>query len=487
MSRYPWVICLILLVCLGSQALAQSVSVVSPASNATVRGTVRVQGAKPDPDSGWMAFKLDGPGQKDEYTAAVTKPYVFVWDTLGRADGKALYPDGTYTIRSVGFSPSGQSLGQSSVTVTVNNSVSGSDMPMSVRLRMNYKRGQEYTYNVDGRRDVNIKTDNNPILAPIAKEVNGVLKATYIDHTMTTSSGGPALIRKRFSEGWTRFGTGKPANVSGVGELYTLVVKPNAIMEPKHKGDKEMELGELTMDLPDRELRLGDTWSGDLWLLPDPSSHKREKVKAQSKLDGFQWLNGHKVARIVSTYAKKDLDLMITFKGSPAKVTADLKGTRLSYFDWQAGRFIGLEDTIDLDYEADVAALSAAVSGGFAGGGMGMPGMGGEGMPMGGPGMPGMPGAPGMPGMPGMPGAPGMSGPPGMPGAPGMPGMAPPGMPGQPGMGMPGQPGMGMPGMPGQPGMPGMEGGMGGYGMQQMVPQTVKGNGKVVIRVLEQG
>jgi hypothetical protein len=31
-----------------------------------------------------------------------------------------------------------------------------------------------------------------------------------------------------------------------------------------------------------------------------------------------------------------------------------------------------------------------------------------------------------------------------------------------------------------------MEGGMGGYGMQQMVPQTVKGNGTVVIKVMEQ-
>jgi hypothetical protein len=38
-----------------------------------------------------------------------------------------------------------------------------------------------------------------------------------------------------------------------------------------------------------------------------------------------------------------------------------------------------------------------------------------------------------------------------------------------------------MPGM-GMPGVPGMEG---GYGMQQMIPQTVKGTGKVTIRVTE--
>jgi len=73
------------------------------------------------------------------------------------------------------------------------------------------------------------------------------------------------------------------------------------MMQAKHKGEDQMDLGGLTMELPDRELRIGDTWSGDLWLIPDPSSTHRERVKAQNKLDGFQWLNGHKVARIVST------------------------------------------------------------------------------------------------------------------------------------------------------------------------------------------
>ena len=44
-------------------------------------------------------------------------------------------------------------------------------MPISVRLRMNYKRGQEYTYEIEGRRDVNVKTSDFPLLAPMAKEV----------------------------------------------------------------------------------------------------------------------------------------------------------------------------------------------------------------------------------------------------------------------------------------------------------------------------
>lgn len=464
MSRHPWSILLAsLMLCVGSQALAQDVRIVSPGSNSIVRGTVRVQGTKPDPDNGWMAFKLDGPGQKNDYVAAVTKPYVFVWNTLARVDGKPVYPDGNYTIKASACTPSGQAAGETSVTVTLNNVLSGSDMPSSVRLQMNYKRGQDYTYEIEGRRDLSVKTSDFPMLAGVAKEVSGTLKGSYIDHTMNTSSGGPALVRKNFVEGWTKFGTGKIANVSGVGKLYTLVVKPNGVIEAKHKGDPMMDLGALTMELPNRDLRLGDTWSGDLWMIPDPSATKREKVKAQNKLDGFQWYNGHKVARIVSTYAKKDADILAKFKDFTGQVKADFKGTRLSYFAWEKGRFVGMEDTLDLQYEVPVAVLSSLVTGI---GGMGMQGMGGvgpDGMPMGG-GMPGM----GMPGAPGMPMEPGM-----MPGQPGMmPGMEP-GMPGQPGM-----PGMGM------PGMPGMDGGM-GYGMQQMVPQTVKGTGKVVIQVTE--
>lgn len=486
MTRHPWIIIALIFVAFTAQVMAQSVAITAPASNATVRGVVKVQASKPDPDSGWIAFKLQGPGQKDEYIAAISKPYVFEWDTLARVDGKALYPDGTYTLQALGCNPSGQGLGTGTVTVTVSNAVSSSDAPYTVRLKVNYKRGQLYTYEFEGKREVDMKKEV-ALLAPMAKELNGILRGTYVDHTMNSSGGGPAFIRRRPTEGWTRFGDGKPENIKGVGKLYSVLVQPDGEQGAKRKGDEQWDLGMLTLILPDRDLRVNDTWSSDIWVMLDPAAIKRHKVKAQHKLDGFQWFNGQKVARIMSTFKQDGTDMTIYFKGGQAKLKTDYKGTRTSYFAYELGRFVGFEDALEHEYTIDTMQLSAAVSGGGMGGmgmGMGGPGMGMPGAEMG---MPGMGMGPGTPGMPGMPGAPGMP-----PGGPGMPGATGPGgMPGAPGMpGMPGAPGMpGMPGAPGMPGMPGMGpemGGMGGYGgYQQAVPQTIKASGKVFLTVLE--
>jgi len=54
--------------------------------------------------------------------------------------------------------------------------------------------------------------------------------------------------------------------------------------------------------------------------------------------------------------------MTVRFKGNPTKIKSDFKGTRVSYFAWTEGRFVGMEDTIDLNYEADASALSAAVA-----------------------------------------------------------------------------------------------------------------------------
>jgi hypothetical protein len=270
-----------------------------------------------------------------------------------------------------------------------------------------------------------------------------------------------------------------------VGDTFNEVISPDGVIEAKHKDDAIFGLGSLTLELPDRELRVGDTWSSDLWLLLDPTATKRTRVRAHHKLDGFQWLAGLKVARIVSTFSKKGEEITVIYKGNPAKIKTDFKGTRYSYFAYQAGRFVGFQDEIEHDYEVDVAQFSSALAGGGMYGASGMPGM---------PGAPGMPGMPGMPGAPGMPGGPGMPGPgvpaefarsgaplpPGMPGAP-----PPPGGPGAPGF--PAVPGMpGAPGMPPAPGMgPEMPGAMpGGWGMQT-IPLQIKASGKVVLEVLE--
>jgi hypothetical protein len=186
MSRHPWIVLLVITL-LGHAALvlAQEVSITSPASGSTVRGLVKIQGVKPDPESGWMSFKLEGPGQKDEFVAAVIKPYVWVWDTTARDQDKRLFPDGMYTIRAVAQSPAGAAIGETSIQVTVANNLGPGEAPSSVRLRVNYTRGHEYKYDVEGSRVVSLK-EPNAVLQPRVGQFTGGQEARNVDTTHPT-------------------------------------------------------------------------------------------------------------------------------------------------------------------------------------------------------------------------------------------------------------------------------------------------------------
>ena len=172
---------------------------------------------------------------------------------------------------------------------------------------------------------------------------------------------------------------------------------------------------------------------------------------------------------------------MMSLADAPLK--GDITVNRISYFAIDEGRFVAIEDEVELTikstgydmetqrlsgatethhmkmdiYDMQAEELIASLIGGSVGMmGMGMGGMGMGGMGMGGMGMGGM-GIGGMP--PGMAGG-GMGMPPGFGGYGGA--MGGPG-------GVPGMPYGGPPGMPGMPGMGGM-GGPGGMGMGMMVP-----------------
>ncbi len=317
-----------------------------------------------------------------------------------------------------------------------------------------------------------------------------VAEAKWEEECLTPTATGRAVIDKRVADGWyelvVKDGPG-PKRLDGVGKIFRVKVLPNNVIKPMHDDSERFVFGELYVELPDRDLQVGDTWEGEMTYCSYLEQQDAPvKIKATHKLDGFEYKGIHPCARIVSTFSK-DEDLgewhLADF---PVNGKSKLEGKRISYFALDEGRFVAMEDTLKREVEIqpqDLAALLAGAVGGTSQQGMGArvgmapgaafggPGPAGQGMPMmPGPGM--MPGGPAgagpgmMPG-PGMPpGAPGMG--PGGPAAP-MPGM----MPG-PGM-APMGPGMRPGGAPGVPGAPaaGMQG-RAGAGMTQTTVEPVK-------------
>ncbi len=311
------------------------------------------------------------------------------------------------------------------------------------------------------------------------------------------------------------------------GEEYRFKVFPDGRVEKMHDDQDEFALGELFVELPDKPVRVKSTWTGDMAVLMGPNSTKPKMVKAIHRLDSFEYKGAYRCARILSRYEKQDTEIAWDFPsrttaavpgmggmaggpggmpgmgapgmgmpsmgapgmgmpgmGAPgmggpgmggmggmgmmsladAPLKGDITVNRISYFAIDEGRFVAIEDEVELTienighdmetqrlsgatethhvkmdiYDMQAEELIASLTGGAVGmGGMGMGSMGMGGMGMGAmpPGMAG--GGMGMP--PGFGGYGGAMGPPG--GAAGMPGM----MPGMPGMGGPGgMMGMGM-------------------------------------------
>jgi len=448
-------------------ALAQQVRFVSPQPG-TVRGVVELKATKPNPGDGWISYKISPAGKEGDYVTAVINPFTYAWDTRKRdATGARIYPDGDYVLVASAFDPSGNPVGESSITVSVRNEVSPSEVRTPVLLRAAYSKGQKLDYTAEGKLTVYLPEQQRKTL-PISLRLEALVKAAWSETVLApTAEDAPAVLDKVLKSGYIQVIGSDGVKLRDLMSRVRLSVFPDAEIKLYNPKDEHFPLGEYYVKLPIRPVNVGDTWQSELSVLPLPNAVSRVVLQAQNKLDGFEWVAGRKCARILSTFKQDEQFVMVKVGDQTFPLKTSYEARRISYFGLDEKRFISFEEqtkhvievpaqAVQILYQFQIgstaAAMKAAGAGGMGGQGMG-PGMGGMGA-MGGMPMGGMGG--GMP-MPGMgPGGMGGMGPGGMP----MGGMGPMGI----GGGMP-APAAGMgPGAP-MGGMgPGMMGGMGPMG-----------------------
>lgn len=138
----------------SSGAWAQ-VKILSPANGATVYGIVTVQASKPDPDDGWISFRVTPADQK--FLVAVTTPFTFDWNSAERNDkGQQVYPDGDYTLEAVAYDGAGKQQGNATITVRVKNTIDANVFGQQVLLRANYERADVFLYQMTGSQVVDV-------------------------------------------------------------------------------------------------------------------------------------------------------------------------------------------------------------------------------------------------------------------------------------------------------------------------------------------
>lgn len=467
-------------------AYAQGVRFISPQDGDTVRDIVRLEATKPSPNSGWISYKVEKSGTGD-FVAAVTQPFAYQWNTRAKDDkGKALYADGQYTVTAVALSPRGRKVGEANITVTVKNAISSSDRPRAVRPVLAYERNQEVYYTARGSWTIKPAADEEDpdAVYEMAKEANGAMVANWKNKVMSpTEAGGHAVLHVIVGSSGEQMGSEDVATFDEAGKSHTYLAMPDGTMRLKHGDESPFRYAELFLQLPDRPLKKGDRWTSEMRILPVPQMDTEMKtVRAKHRVEGFEWVAGHKCLVIRSTFSVKaeklklrlspkaqqesvfgggeptdmmGMDAMMTMEpggmgmgpgmegdmgmggmggmgGGAPELESDYSGERLTYWAFDVNRPVRIVDTITHTLEIEQAQMNSME--GMAGGDF-MPGM--DMMPQADPGMVGPPGDPAMAGAPGTP-----------PGAPGMPG----------------EPGMD------QMAFEGGMGGMGAMGIQQMAP-----------------
>ena len=138
----------------ATAALGQEVTLIQPRDGDVVRATVLVQATKPDPASGWVSFLLSGGSlARPELVAAVAPPgggrtlFEHRWDTAETVDGKRRFADDTYTLTMMASGPTGESLGQQSIKITIQNGLGGRGGP-GMQLLYLYPKNREVPYDV---------------------------------------------------------------------------------------------------------------------------------------------------------------------------------------------------------------------------------------------------------------------------------------------------------------------------------------------------
>ncbi len=446
-----------LLVIVASVGLAQQVSFISPQNGATVRGVLELHATKPNPGDGWISYKVGQAGQDGNYVAAVITPFTYNFDSRQHtAEGGRVYPDGDYVLTATAYDSSANSVGEATVTITLQNELTPAEVQEPVTLKVSYEKAGKLSFTADGKLLVTLPEDEKKKLG-IPLRLDLIVKANWTD-TVLSASSDETVLDEFLKSGYIQVAGSEGYELPGAGDTFRERVQPDGAVEPLRSKREHFALGEYYVKLPDRPVSRGETWNSELSVLPLPNAVSRQILPAQNRLDGFEYVAGRKCARIITTFSQKDTLVMVRVGSQTLPIKTSYEGRRASYFGLTDHHFVGFEEKMRHTIEVPVAAiqmlfqlqLGAAAK---AQAGAGMPGAGGM---MGGGMMGGGMSSPGM----------GMGG-------------------GMMGGGMMGAGGMGAGGMgSGMPGMGGMGGAMGGMGGTAQ-PQTAKVNIDSELRIME--
>ena len=301
-----------------------AIALTSPDANATVNGKVMLQMIT-QANVATIVLRIgtqNGGRYEDKYSYAMaveqsgktTTTMTHEWDTqelitvdptreLPQKYAYFLrYPDQSYTLSVQAFSKDHKSVGTDSVTVTVANSLPDNSLPPNLSLHYNYvDPAPEEHFLVHGE---------------------GNLTGAYTQYTDSLDVSLDAMVRRDLVEihtsnydvrtyldpvGNAKYTLSTDTQQSTIPEqyasaLYSLTQSGDLSVISQRRKRLFLPLSQIVIPFPQDPVRVGSSWSKQMWVVSDLLARDASLVHAMFTVDGAELINGHHTVRIRAEY-----------------------------------------------------------------------------------------------------------------------------------------------------------------------------------------
>lgn len=284
------------------------VEIISPESNAKLRGVVTVRVSWSNP-KGYVLFRVD-----DKFLFASTAPYLMKWDTSALSDGE-------HVLSADAFDSEGKFEGSSSIRVIVQNIIPTPESGVLLSVRFG---GEDMLNRVVSARGELSALTAEEVLPPGYESLAGSFKGSLTQTVMDPFyQGASVLLRNRLKDGWLIINNVR-SSLPDVGQYAMVQVSRNGLIVPSLTAVRKTRIavGEVSVALADYPVYPGDTWQSPIGAVVDLYSRRTIYVQGQHTFEGLRWFNGRECALVTSTYSIPAVTLYQVSEQASASGTA---------------------------------------------------------------------------------------------------------------------------------------------------------------------
>jgi len=297
-----------------------------------------------------LTFHPDDPGAEvtvfldGVFYAALGSPFVLPLEMKNVATG-------SHVLRVEERSVSGQVRQSLEVNFQVSGDVRPDLIQNGVILQSAVPSGEPHEVQVAAVAKV-VGTAEGEEYPLILRSLNRAVRAKFMETFSQLTPGGRPTLEREIQDGSVWFYLPSEDKyvmtpVPDKGQKTQFTVNPSgaALTGPEEAGSAN--LGMLALGMPNARVKPGEGWASEIETVVDLTGMSGKIATGQHVLTGYDWA-GDRLCAVISSKYSLEGPLTVKFGDQPfllSRVTAE--GTRESYYDFEAGRFLQARDSVN--------------------------------------------------------------------------------------------------------------------------------------------